>query len=104
MIGLGKWSLDVAVPMVKVNPMLIISEENGQYNFTIDIGGFGASPAVNLLECREEGNTLYIRHEIPMMNSGALSAILTFDGVYCKGTVEIPMLGKVTVNGVKAGS
>lgn len=39
-----------------------------------------------------------------MMNSGALNAILTFDGNYCKGTVEIPMLGKVTVNGVKAGN
>ena len=103
MIGLGKWNLDVSIPLVKVNPILTISNNNGNYDFTIDLGGFGASPAVNLLTVTEQGNTLFIKHTIPMLNSGELDASLTFEGMYCKGVLEIPMLGKITVKGVKVG-
>lgn len=104
MLGIGRWSLDIAIPLVKVNPMLIIEDNNGEYNFSVDIGGFGASPAVNLISCEEEGNTLHIKHTIPMLTNGTVEASLTFDGMYCKGVLEIPMLGKITVNGVKVGN
>ncbi|MDD6807746.1 MAG: hypothetical protein PUD72_04775 [Oscillospiraceae bacterium] len=104
MIGIGKWSLDVAIPFLKVSPVLTIGNENNEYTFTIDVSGFGASPAVNLISVEEVmPNKLKVTHTIPMITNGALEAELVFDGMYCKGTLEIPMLGKVTVKGVKVG-
>lgn len=103
MIGLGKWSLNVAVPLMKVSPILTISDNNGEYNFVIDIGGFGAAPSVNLISCEEDGNTLHIKHTVPMITDGMLEATLSFEGMYLKGTLELPVLGTITVNGVKVG-
>lgn len=104
MIGVGKWSLDVAIPFVKVSPVLTIGYENNEYTFTVDVSGFGASPAVNLIAVEEiQPNKLKITHTIPMLTNGVLEAEITFEGMYCKGVLEIPMLGKVTVKGVKVG-
>ncbi len=104
MIGVGKWSLDVAVPFLKVSPVLTIGYENGEYNFNIDASGFGVAPAVNLISVEEvEPNILKITHTIPMLSNGTLEAELSFEGMYCKGVLEIPMLGKITVKGVKVG-
>lgn len=103
MIGLGKWSLDIQIPFLKVQPVLTISDNNGQYGFTIDSNGFGMTPAINLVSVKEEENILVVKHQIPMISAGDLEARLTFEGSYLRGEMEIPMLGKVTFKGVKVG-
>ena len=96
MIGLGKWKLDISIPLMKVNPVLTISEKDGKYNLFLDIGGFGVSPEAKLISCKEDGNVLHIEQN-------SLNAAISFDGMYCKGEIEIPMFGKISVNGERIG-
>lgn len=104
MIGLGKWKLDVSVPFLKADPILTIGEKNGKYEFTIDAQGFGITPALNLVDVREEdGNTLRIKAQVPMLNIGDLSGTLTFEGMFCKGEIEVPVMGKIAVKGERVG-
>lgn len=103
MIGLGKWSIDVQLPFLKVQPVLTISDNNGAYGFTIDSNGFGITPAVNLVSVAEEGNLLVVKHQIPMLSTGDIEARLTFEGSYCRGEMDIPMMGKISFKGVKVG-
>ncbi len=103
MIGLGKWNLDVQLPFLKMQPVLTIEDKNGGYSFTIDSNGFGMTPAINLISVTEEGNTLIVKHMIPMLSAGEIDARLTFEGLNCRGELELPMVGKVTFKGVKVG-
>ena len=103
MIGLGKWSLDIQLPFLKVQPVLTISDNDGKYGFTIDSNGFGLTPAINLVSVSESENSLIVKHQIPMLSAGDLDARLTFEGRYLRGETEIPMVGKVTFKGVKVG-
>lgn len=103
MIGLGKWSLDIQLPFLKVQPVLTISDNDGKYGFTIDSNGFGLTPAINLVSVSESENSLIVKHQIPMLSAGDLEARLTFEGSYLRGEMEIPMVGKVTFKGVKVG-
>ena len=59
--------------------------------------------AINLVNTVEEGNTLKIRAQVPMLNLGDLEGMITFEGVHCTGEVNVPMLGKITVKGVRVG-
>ena len=104
MIGLGKWKLSVAIPMLKADPILTISDKDGNYEFTVDVQGFGITPALNLINVEEEnGDTLRVKAQIPMLNLGQISALIRFSGAYCTGEAEIPMLGKITVKGERVG-
>lgn len=103
MIGLGKWSLDVQLPFVKVQPVLTISDNSGEYSFTIDSNGFGLTPAINLVSVSESENSLVVKHQIPVVTTGDLEAKLTFEGSYLRGEMELPMVGKITFKGVKVG-
>jgi len=104
MIGLGKWKLNVSVPFLKSDPILIITDKNGQYEFTIDAQGFGITPAINLVNVKEENaNTLRITAQIPMLNLGNLEGALTFEGMFCTGEITIPMLGRVSIKGERVG-
>ncbi len=104
MIGLGKWKLNVAVPFLKADPILTIAEKNGKYEFTIDAQGFGITPALNLVDVREENaNTLRVKAQVPMLNIGDLSGVLTFEGAFCSGDIEVPMMGKIAVKGERVG-
>lgn len=104
MIGLGKWKMDVNIPFLKVEPILTIAEKDGKYEFSVDAQGFGITPQVNLTEVTEEnGNTLRIKAQVPMLNVGDVSGVLTFEGTFCKGEAEVPMLGKMTVKGERVG-
>lgn len=103
MIGLGKWSLDIQLPFLKVQPVLTISDNDGKYGFTIDSNGFGLTPAINLVSVSESENSLIVKHQIPMLSAGDLEAKLTFEGSYLRGEMEIPMVGKITFKGVKVG-
>ncbi len=103
MIGLGKWSLDISVPFLKVQPILTIADKNGKYEFSVDASGFGVTPELNLISTIEEGNTLRVKGTIPMLNLGDLEGTITFEGMYCTGEMTVPMLGKITVKGVKVG-
>lgn len=104
MIGLGKWKLNVSVPFLKADPILTISDKNGQYEFTVDAQGFGITPAINLVDTREEnGNTLRVKAQIPMLNLGDIEGTLTFEGMFCKGELNMPMMGKITVSGERVG-
>lgn len=103
MIGLGKWSLDIQLPFLKVQPVLTISDNDGKYGFTIDSNGFGLTPAINLVSVSESENSLIVKHQIPMLSAGDLEARLTFEGSYLRGEMEIPMVGKITFKGVKVG-
>ncbi len=103
MIGLGKWSLDIQLPFLKVQPVLIISDNDGKYGFTIDSNGFGLTPAINLISVSENQNSLIVKHQIPMLSTGDLEARLTFEGSYLRGEMQIPMVGKITFKGVKVG-
>ena len=103
MIGLGKWSLDIQLPFLKVQPVLTISDNDGKYGFTIDSNGFGLTPAINLVSVSESENSLIVKHQIPMLSAGDLEAKLTFEGSYLRGEMEVPMVGKITFKGVKVG-
>ncbi|NLL63876.1 MAG: hypothetical protein GX241_06580 [Ruminococcaceae bacterium] len=103
MVGLGKWKLDVSLPLLRVQPVLTIEDKNGQYAFTVDASGFGISPEIHLLEAKEDENSLVIKAQLPMLNTGDVEARLNFDEVTCIGEVNVPMFGKVTVKGVKVG-
>ena len=103
MIGLGKWQLDVSVPMLKVQPILTISDNNGKYEFTVDASGFGITPAINLVNTVEEGNTLKVRAQVPMLNLCDVEGKISFEGVHCTGEVNVPMIGKITIRGVRVG-
>ena len=104
MIGLGKWKMDVSIPFLKADPILTIGEKDGKYEFTVDAQGFGITPSLNLTDVREEnGNTLRIKAQIPMLNVGEASGVLTFEGTFCRGELEVPMMGKIAVKGERVG-
>ena len=104
MIGLGKWKLNISIPFLKADPVLTISDNNGQYEFSVDVQGFGVTPAINLVKVTEEnGNTLRVKAEIPMLNIPDVEGALTFEGMFCKGEVMVPMLGKVSATGERVG-
>lgn len=104
MIGLGKWKLNVSIPFLKADPILTIADKNGQYEFSIDASGFGITPAINLVSTKEEnGNTLRVKAQIPMLNLGNVEGTLTFEGMFCTGELTIPMMGKISVKGERVG-
>lgn len=104
MIGIGKWKLNVTVPFIKGDPILTIADNEGKYEFTVDSQGFGITPALHLVEAREENsNTLRIKAQVPMLNVGDISGTLTFEGMYVKGEMEIPLIGKIAIKGERIG-
>lgn len=104
MIGLGKWSFNMDLPFIQVNPTVIIADNNGQYAITASLGTVSAEPATQILDVQESGNSLIFKMSYPLFNvAGDIHAVLTFDGNTCKGTAEIPMLGKISVLGTREG-
>lgn len=103
MIGLGTWNFDVNLPFIQVNPTVIISaDEKGKYVIDMNLGGVTAEPSYKIIDIKEQKNSLLIKVSVPMVKIyGDVSVNLTFDGDKCQGIANIPMVGRITVNGKK---
>lgn len=98
MIGIGTWEASINTMFFKGTGRVTISDENGQYNFCLEIIGENA-PEFKISNVVENGNTLQAVAECDLFKGKAIPISATFDGDNVVGTAKLPFLGNIKVRG-----
>lgn len=102
MIGIGKWEASINTMLFRGTGRVIISDNNGQYDFNLEIVGENV-PEFNVTDVVEEGNTLRAVAENDMFKGKKIPVTATFDGDTVVGTAKLPFIGNIKVKGHRIG-
>lgn len=100
MIGIGKWEAAINTMLFKGTGRVTISDNNGQYDFKLEIVGENI-PEFTVTDVVEEGNTLRAVAESDMFKGKKIPVTATFDGDNVVGTAKLPFIGGIKVRGHK---
>ncbi|HOA34164.1 MAG: hypothetical protein GXY95_05085 [Clostridiales bacterium] len=104
MIGLGKWKARVDHMFFKGDVILEIKDNNGEYDFDIDLNADMELPDFRFYDIVEDGNTLKGKGEVSLLPGKEIEAFLEFDGDKMSGYLKAPLVGKIKIkDGVKVG-
>lgn len=98
MIGIGRWEFRLSTNLVPRPVILEISDNNGEYAFSIPSLGEKGLPPHSITEITEEGNSLHITVEVAGLLAGKkMTAVLTFEDDTMSGSISMPLFGKLNL-------
>lgn len=104
MIGLGKWTGDIETSMLCGNAMVEITDNNGEYDFSVTVPSLKKLPNFRVFDIKEEGNQLSGKAEIDLMGKMIVDVCVEINGDTFTGYFKVPFIGKIEIkNGRKIG-
>jgi hypothetical protein len=67
MIGLGTWTGDIETSMISGNAIVEITDNNGEYNFSVTVPSLKKLPNFRVYNIKENGNSLSGKAEIDLV-------------------------------------
>lgn len=105
MTGIGRWICNVNTVFFSGDVKFEISDNDGEYGFSIDIPGIKA-PGINIKDVEEDDEEITVTAETSLLPGKDVVLFLEFDDDddTCEGYVKVPMVGKIKLrNGKKIG-
>lgn len=105
MIGLGKWTGDIETSMISGSAVVEISDNNGEYGFSVETDSLKTIPNFTVYDVTESGNTLSGKADIEIMGKISVQIFVEFTSdTTFKGYIKVPFIGKLEIkNGRKIG-
>lgn len=104
MIGLGKWTGDIETSMISGSAMVEITDNNGEYDFSVTVPSLKKLPNFRVYDIKENGNCLSGKAEIELMGKMNVDVVVEINGDTFTGYIKVPFFGKVEIkNGRKIG-
>lgn len=104
MIGLGKWTGDIDTSYIKGSAIVDISDNNGEYDFSVTVPSMEKLPSFKVYDIVEDGNCLSGKAEIQLMGKMNVDISVVINGDTFTGYIKVPFLGKIEIkNGRKIG-
>ena len=97
MVGIGKWSGKVSTMFFKVEAVVEIRDNNGEYEILFEPPEKFKSIKVSYHDVHAIGNTLYGKGEVSAFPGKTIEVEATFDGDKMTGKIILPFLGNKTV-------
>lgn len=97
MIGIGKWAARVDTMFFKGDVFLIVKDNNGEYDFDIELKADIEVPEFRFYDITEDGNTLNGKGEVSLLPGKVIEASLTFEGDEMTGFLKVPYMGKIKI-------
>lgn len=102
MIGLGKWTGEINTSMISGNAIVEITDNNGEYDFSVTVPSLKKLPNFRVYEVKEIGNQLSGKAEIDLMGKMIVDVHVEINGDTFTGYLKVPFLGKIEIkNGKK---
>lgn len=102
MIGLGVWEGSINTMLFKGTGRVTIKDIDGKYDFKLEIIGEDV-PEFTVFDVTESGNTLSAVAECDAFKGKKIPVTAVFDGNTVIGTVKLPFLGSIKLQGHKVG-
>ncbi len=104
MIGLGKWSGEIDTSLLSGSATVEISDNNGEYDFSISVPSLKKLPNFRVFDIQEDGNQLSGKAEIDLMGKMIVDVCVEINGDTFTGYFKVPFMGKIEIkNGKKIG-
>lgn len=105
MIGLGKWTGDIETSMISGSAVVEISDNNGEYAFSVETDSLKTVPNFTVYDVTESGNTLSGKADIEFMGKITVQIFVEFTSdTTFKGYIKVPFIGNLEIkNGRKIG-
>lgn len=104
MIGLGKWTGDIETSMISGNAIVEITDNNGEYDFSVTVPSLKKLPNFKVYDIKEKGNQLSGKAEIDLMGKVNVDISVEINGDTFTGYIKVPFFGKVEIkNGKRIG-
>ena len=104
MIGLGKWTGDIDTSLLSGSATVEISDNNGEYDFSITVPSLKKLPNFRVFDIKEDGNQLSGKAEVDLMGKMIVDVCVEIDGDTFTGFFKVPFIGKIEIkNGRKIG-
>ena len=103
MLGLGTWEFNVDTMFYRGRVLLMVGENNGEYDISIDIPGMDV-PDFELSNIAAEDNTVTGTAQTDLLRGKDIPFSVTFDGDSAEGFLKVPFMGKFNLReGKKVG-
>ena len=104
MIGLGKWTGDIETSMISGNAIVEITDNNGEYGFSVTVPSLKKLPNFRVYDIKEKGNCLSGKAEIELMGKMNVDVSVEINGDTFTGYIKVPFFGKIEIkNGRRIG-
>jgi hypothetical protein len=104
MIGLGKWTGEIDTSILSGSATVEIKDNNGEYDFSINVPSLKKLPNFRVYDIKEEGNQLSGKAEIDIMGKMIVDVCVEINGDTFTGYFKVPFIGKIEIkNGRKIG-
>ena len=97
MIGLGKWTGDIETSMISGNAIVEISDNNGEYDFSVTVPSLKKLPNFRVYDIKENGNCLSGKAEIDLMGKMNVDISVKINGDTFTGYIKVPFFGKIEI-------
>ena len=97
MIGLGKWTGEIETSLISGNAIVEISDNNGEYDFSVTVPSMKTLPNFKVYDIKEEGNCLSGKAEIELMGKMNVDISVEINGDAFTGYIKVPFLGKIEI-------
>ena len=104
MLGIGKWTGDIETSIISGTAVVEVKDNNGEYDFKVEIPGAKSIPAFSVYDIKTEGNRLCGKAKVQALGTLTVEISVEFDGDTFTGELKVPFLGTVPIkNGRRIG-
>lgn len=97
MIGLGKWTGDIDTPLIKGTAIVDITDNGGEYAFTVSVPGAATLPDFSVFDIKESENRLSGKARVEVMGGMTVEIAVEFHGNAFDGSLKVPFLGSIPI-------
>jgi len=94
MLGLGKWKFQLDTMFYRGDVYLIVGEEDGEYDISIELTGMDI-PEFTYESLQVEGNTVTGIVHTDLLRGKDIPFGITFEDGAANGFLKIPFMGKI---------